>query len=156
MAKHANGELRRRRFLRGIVTMHPEARAMHDHCRWCPAEIQVNGRLLEKGRLPGEPALQQEIQAEDYRARIALPRRPLADSVLSVVLDGVVLETRTLDLGPLAVQAILKTIRDTEGMHENEAFVPDTQNGIPVFLSQDSKEGPRAFLEKRKPKFQMK
>lgn len=94
------------RFLRGIVTMHPEARAMHDHCRWCPAEIQVNGRLLEKGRLPGEPALQQEIQAEDYRARIALPRRPLADSVLSVVLDGVVLETRTLDLGPLAVQAV--------------------------------------------------
>lgn len=94
------------RFLRGIVTMHPEARAMHDHCRWCPAEIQVNGRLLEKGRLPGEPALQQEIQAEDYRARVALPRRPLADSVLSVVLDGVVLETRTLDLGPLAVQAV--------------------------------------------------
>ena len=34
--------------------------------------------------------------------------------------------------GPLAVQAILKTIRETEGMHENDAFKPDTQNGIPV------------------------
>ena len=32
--------------------------------------------------------------------------------------------------GPLAVQAILKTIRETEGMHENDAFKIDTKNGI--------------------------
>ncbi len=32
--------------------------------------------------------------------------------------------------GPLAVQAILKTIRETEGMHELDAFKPDTANGI--------------------------
>jgi enoyl-CoA hydratase len=41
-------------------------------------------------------------------------------------------------------------------MHENDAFKPDTQNGIPVFLSEDSKEGPKAFLEKRKPNWKMK
>ena len=58
--------------------------------------------------------------------------------------------------GPLAVQAILKTIRETEGMHEEAAFKPDTANGIPVFLSEDAKEGPRAFKEKRAPNFQMK
>ena len=56
--------------------------------------------------------------------------------------------------GPLAVKAILKTIRESEGMHENEAFGPDTRNGIPVFLSEDAKEGPRAFAEKRTPRFQ--
>ena len=55
--------------------------------------------------------------------------------------------------GPLAVQAILKTIRDTEGMHELDAFKPDTANGIPVFLSADAKEGPLAFSEKRAPDF---
>jgi enoyl-CoA hydratase len=79
-----------------------------------------------------------------------------------VVPDGTALD-KALEIaevinnnGPLAVQAILKTIREAEGMHEEEAFKPDTANGIPVFLSEDAKEGPRAFKEKRTPNFQMK
>ena len=79
-----------------------------------------------------------------------------------VVPDGHAL-TKALEIaetinknGPLAVQAILKTIRETEGMPENEAFKIDTQLGIQVFLSDDAKEGPRAFAEKRKPDFKMK
>ena len=58
--------------------------------------------------------------------------------------------------GPLAVQAILKTIRETEGMHENDAFKIDTKIGIQVFLSEDAKEGPLAFKEKRAPNFKMR
>ncbi len=55
--------------------------------------------------------------------------------------------------GPLAVQAILRTIRDTEGLHENEAFKLDAEVGVPVFLTEDAKEGPRAFAERRTPDF---
>jgi enoyl-CoA hydratase len=55
--------------------------------------------------------------------------------------------------GPLAVQAILRTIRDTEGMHEDEAFKLDAKVGAPVFSSDDAKEGPKAFAEKRAPSF---
>jgi enoyl-CoA hydratase len=76
-----------------------------------------------------------------------------------VVPDGTAL-TKALEIaesiaanGPLAVQAILRTIRDSEGLHENEAFRLDAKLGMAVFQSEDAKEGPRAFAEKRKPDF---
>jgi enoyl-CoA hydratase len=56
--------------------------------------------------------------------------------------------------GPLAVEAILKTLHDTEGMTEAEAFAYEQAYGSAVFQSQDAKEGPKAFAEKRKPDFQ--
>ena len=55
--------------------------------------------------------------------------------------------------GPLAVQAILRTLRETEAMGENEAFAVEAGIGMKVFMSADAKEGPRAFAEKRKPVF---
>ena len=55
--------------------------------------------------------------------------------------------------GPIAVRAILKTIRETEGMPENEAFKIEAGIGMEVFASDDAKEGPRAFTEKRKQQF---
>jgi enoyl-CoA hydratase len=56
--------------------------------------------------------------------------------------------------GPLAVQAVLKTIRDSEGKHENDCWADDATVGAAVFASEDAKEGPRAFMEKRTPQFQ--
>ena len=58
--------------------------------------------------------------------------------------------------GPLAVQAILKTMRDSEGKHEDECWKDDAAIGAAVFASDDAKEGPRAFMEKRAPQFQGK
>jgi enoyl-CoA hydratase len=56
--------------------------------------------------------------------------------------------------GPLAVKAILKAIRETESMPEKQAFEQkEMAIGIPVFSSEDAREGPRAFLEKRPPAF---
>jgi len=76
-----------------------------------------------------------------------------------VVPDGEAL-ARSLEIaeviaanGPLAVRAILQTIRDTEGMPEDEAFALEAKLGMAVFASEDAKEGPRAFKEKRKPEF---
>jgi enoyl-CoA hydratase len=51
--------------------------------------------------------------------------------------------------GPLAVQAILRTYRDTLGMPEPEALKVSDEIGWPVIGSQDAREGARAFKEKR-------
>jgi enoyl-CoA hydratase/carnithine racemase len=56
--------------------------------------------------------------------------------------------------GPLAVQAVLRTMRDSEGRHEDECWQDDAAVGAAVFASEDAKEGPRAFAEKRTPNFQ--
>ena len=58
--------------------------------------------------------------------------------------------------GPLAVQAVLKTIRDSEGKHEDDCWKADAEVGAAVFASEDAKEGPRAFAERRAPQFQGK
>ncbi len=55
--------------------------------------------------------------------------------------------------GPLAVKAILATLRSTEVMPEEEAFAIEQKHGMKVMGSKDAAEGPRAFLEKRDPVF---
>lgn len=58
---------------------------------------------------------------------------------------------RIADNGPLAVQGILATMRETEMLPEEKAFDIEMSYGFPVLTSEDGKEGPRAFFEKRKP-----
>lgn len=55
--------------------------------------------------------------------------------------------------GPIAVQAVLRALRATEGVPEREAMRIDSQIGMNVYLSDDAREGPRAFVEKRTPQF---
>src|ERR687898_527115 len=55
--------------------------------------------------------------------------------------------------GPIAVQAVLRALRATEGVPEREAMRIDSQIGMQVYLSDDAREGPRAFVEKRTPQF---
>ena len=55
--------------------------------------------------------------------------------------------------GPLAVKAIVATLRETETLPEEEAFGIEMGHGGTVMMSNDAREGPRAFLEKRDPVF---
>ncbi len=55
--------------------------------------------------------------------------------------------------GPLAVKAIVATLRETETLPEEEAFAIEQRHGMAVMGSEDAREGPRAFLEKREPVF---
>jgi enoyl-CoA hydratase len=55
--------------------------------------------------------------------------------------------------GPLAVRNIKASVLETLEMREPEAFQRELELGMEVMASNDSKEGPRAFLEKRPPNF---
>ena len=58
--------------------------------------------------------------------------------------------------GPIAVEAILRTLHETDGMTEAEALAYEFEYGSAVFRTNDAKEGPKAFAEKRTPNFQRK
>ena len=55
--------------------------------------------------------------------------------------------------GPLAVEAILRSVRETESLPEPEALARELEIGQPVFSSEDAKEGTRAFAEHRPPEY---
>ena len=55
--------------------------------------------------------------------------------------------------GPLAVQAVLKSLRESADLTETEALANELEIGSPIFLTNDAKEGPTAFAEKRAPNF---
>ena len=55
--------------------------------------------------------------------------------------------------GPLAVTALKKAVLTSIGRPLAEGLAKELEIGFPVFLSEDAREGPRAFKEKRKPQY---
>lgn len=60
------------------------------------------------------------------------------------------------ECGPLAVEAIKRSVRETEGMSEEEGLAHELEIGWPIFGTEDAKEGAKAFKEKRPANFQRK
>jgi enoyl-CoA hydratase len=55
--------------------------------------------------------------------------------------------------GPLAVQAVKRSVQATEGLPEEEALKIEMEIGLPIFATADAKEGTLAFKEKREPNY---
>jgi enoyl-CoA hydratase len=58
--------------------------------------------------------------------------------------------------GPLAVQAVKRSVLAGIGLPPEQALEKELEIGIPVSISEDCKEGTKAFKEKRKPVFKGK
>jgi len=55
--------------------------------------------------------------------------------------------------GPLALRAIKEAVIRTSGLPLEEAYKIESKLSRQVFLSEDAREGPRAFMEKREPRY---
>ena len=55
--------------------------------------------------------------------------------------------------GPLAVQAVLRSLRESRELPETEGLALELEIGMPVYATNDAQEGPRAFKEKRPANF---
>lgn len=73
-----------------------------------------------------------------------------ADQVLSKALE---IAEKIAANGPLAVKAIRKSARACLGKPELEALKIESEISAPIFQTEDAREGPKAFMEKRKPSY---
>jgi enoyl-CoA hydratase len=55
--------------------------------------------------------------------------------------------------GPLAMAAVKQAVQENVGCDLKTALAREMELSIPVFMSEDAQEGPRAFKEKRVPVF---
>lgn len=60
---------------------------------------------------------------------------------------------RIANNAPLAVQAIKRTVRTVSGLPLEQAYRAEDEAKQFVLASEDAREGPRAFMEKRAPRF---
>ncbi len=63
---------------------------------------------------------------------------------------------RVLENGPLAVRAIKESVTKGMGLPIGEALDFELQQAARIFATEDAKEGPLAFLQKRKPNWKGK
>jgi enoyl-CoA hydratase len=95
--------------------------------------------------LTSDPILAEQAQELGLVARLAEPGK-----AAEVALE---LASRIARNAPLGVAASKQIIRQTRGLTEEESWALQGPHLGKVFRSEDAKEGPRAFAEKREPKW---
>ncbi len=97
--------------------------------------------LLCADRIPAQRALEMGLLNQ------IVPRDELLDAAYAMA-------RRITENAPLAVQATKESVLRCLGLPLEDAFKLEQEISSMVFQSEDAKEGPRAFAEKRKPNWQ--
>lgn len=95
--------------------------------------------------LTGDPILAAKAHELGLVARLAEPGK--------AVEVGLELAERIACNAPLAVAASKQIVRDSRGRTDEDGWALQRPLAAKVFTSEDAKEGPRAFAEKREPKW---
>ena len=104
-------------------------------------------------QMPFTMAMEMLLTGDHYSAREALDMGLIG----RVVADGQALAKareiadKIASNGPVAVRKIKQAVYEAECVSDQEAREIEMRLGMEVFSTEDAKEGPRAFKEKRKP-----
>ena len=106
---------------------------------WCHAmEFMLTGDTISAERAREIGLLNRVVEPEDLYAEV----EKLVDTLKNNA--------------PLSLQAIKRAAVLTSGLDLDHSFVIEDQEADAIILTEDAKEGPRAFAEKRRPNFQGK
>lgn len=133
----------------------PEARFGLPESRWgiVPAG---GGQVRLPRQLPWVYAMEILMTGRHFSAEEAL-RMGLINKIIPAndLLDEAFNTARLIaSNSPLALRTIKRIARNSYGLSESEAFMLESNYSQPVFQRSDAKEGSKAFLERRTPKFQ--
>ncbi|MBT4264178.1 MAG: crotonase/enoyl-CoA hydratase family protein [Deltaproteobacteria bacterium] len=130
----------------------PEAKFGLQEVKW--AIFPMGGSSVHLPRqLPYAKAMEMLLTGELISAQEALDFGLINRIVPrdQVVVEAEKTATLIAKNGPLAVLAIKKAVQANLGVPVKEALAKELEIAMPVFLSKDVQEGPRAFKEKREP-----
>jgi enoyl-CoA hydratase len=138
-----------------------DIRVAAEDARFAIAEVKhslfpMGGSTVRLARqIPFANAMEILLTGEQFSAADAL-RLGVVNKVVPA--DRVMAEARRYaevicQNGPLAVQAVKRSVMASLGVPTAQALEKEQEIGIPVSMSEDAREGTKAFKEKRKPVF---
>jgi enoyl-CoA hydratase len=132
----------------------PEAEFGLQEVRW--AIFPFGGGALKLARqIPYAKAMELLLLGNRIGAEEAL-RWGLINRIVErdALLDEAMNTARALAAnGPLSIRAIKRVVHRTFGLPTDDEVAYETEQAIKVFSSDDAREGPRAFAEKRSPNY---
>jgi enoyl-CoA hydratase len=119
---------------------------------------QGGSTIRLRRQIPYTKAMEMLLTGDMYPAAEALSFGLIG----RVVPDGTALAAakamaeRIASNGPVAVMKVKEAVQATECLPEKDALDVEFRIGMQVSATEDAREGPRAFKEKRKPEFKGK
>jgi enoyl-CoA hydratase len=116
--------------------------------------VALGGGLVELPQLVGEKLAFELALLGDAVPVERLERAGLVNRVVArdqVENEALALAVRIGENGPLAVRASYRILREGRDLDTDGRWALSLQLGLPVFASEDAREGALAFVEKRKP-----
>jgi enoyl-CoA hydratase len=114
---------------------------------WSPPLIHMLGsRIALELMLTGRPIDAKRAYEIGFVNKV-VPRAELIDAALAMAGD-------IIECAPLSVVSVRQIVRHAMNMGLDAALEVGKQVSAPLYVSEDAKEGARAFKEKRKPRWQ--